>query len=97
MLAIKKAEQGQSQLAYQHKARMYLLPSVGYNYAPCEERPVIRANSKNNNSKNNSKNKLKLSLSVVITAQAYMSHEVRQGSFNGAAIVHFIKKINKQP
>ena len=82
----KKAEQEQSELAYQDEAGVYLLPSVGYSYAPPGQRPVIVADAKN---------RLKLSLSVVITPQAELYYEVRQGSFKGAAIVRFIKKMNK--
>jgi transposase len=82
----KKAEQEQSQLAYQDEAGVCLLPSVGYSYAPRGQRPVITADAKN---------RLKLSLSVVITPQADLYYEVRQGSFNGAAIVRFIQKMKK--
>lgn len=63
-----------------------MLPSIGYSYAPCGQRPVLLADSKN---------KLKLSLSVVITPQADMYYEVRQGTFNGAAIVRFLKQMKK--
>jgi len=59
---------------------------VGASYAPCGERPVILADSKN---------KLKVSLSVVITPQADLYYEVRQGTFNGAAIVRFLKKMKQ--
>lgn len=65
---------------------MYLLPAVGYSYAPRGQRPVIEADSKN---------KLKVSLSVAITPQGGMYYQVRQGTFNGAAIVRFIKKLKK--
>ena len=65
---------------------MYLLPAVGYSYAPCGQRPVIEADSKN---------KLKVSLSAVITPQGNLFYQVRQGTFNGAAIVRFIKKMHK--
>jgi transposase len=80
----KKAQQQQRELAYQDEAGVCLLPSVGASYAPCGERPVILADSKN---------KLKVSLSVVITPQADLYYEVRQGTFNGAAIVRFLKKM----
>lgn len=63
-----------------------MLPGIGYSYAPCGQRPVIEADSKN---------RLKLSLSVVITGQGEMYYQVRQSSFNGAAIVRFIKKMKK--
>lgn len=82
----KKAAQQKSELAYQDEAGVYLLPAVGYSYAPCGQRPVIVADSKN---------RLKLSLSVVITPQADMYYEVRQGTFNGAAIVRFLTKMKK--
>lgn len=62
------------------------MPSVGASYAPCGERPVILADSKN---------KLKVSLSVVITPQADLYYEVRQGTFNGVAIVRFLKKMKQ--
>lgn len=61
-----------------------MLPSIGYSYAPCGQRPLIEADSKN---------RLKLSLSVVITPQGDMYYQVRQSTFNGAAIVRFIKKM----
>jgi transposase len=82
----RKAEQAQSQLAYQDEAGVSLLPSVGYRYAPRGQRPVITADAKNRS---------KLSLSVVITPQADWYYEGRQGSFNGAAIVRFIQKMKK--
>jgi transposase len=63
-----------------------LLPSIGCSYAPCGQRPVIETDSKN---------RLRLSLSAVITPQGELFYQVRQGSFNGAAIVRFIQKMNK--
>lgn len=57
----KKADQQQSEIAYQDEAGVCLLPSVGYSYAPRGQRPVIVADAKN---------RLKLSLSVVMTPQA---------------------------
>jgi transposase len=82
----KKAEQEKSLIGYQDEAGVCLLPAIGYSYAPCGQRPLIEADSKN---------RLKLSLSVVITTQGQMYYQVRQSSFNGAAIVRFIKKMKQ--
>ncbi len=73
-------------IGYQDESGVCLLPSVAYSYAPCGQRPLLEADSKN---------RLKLSLSVVITAQGQMYYQVRQSSFNGAAIVRFIKKMKQ--
>lgn len=62
------------------------MPAVAYSYAPRGQRPVIVADARN---------RLKLSLSVVITPQGEMYYQVRQGTFNGAAIVRFIKQMKK--
>ena len=82
----KKAQQEQSTLGFQDEAGVCLLPAIGYSYAPCGQRPVIVADAKN---------RLKVSISAVITPQAEMYYEVRQGTFKGAAIVRFIKKMKK--
>ena len=74
----KKGLQQKSQLGYQDESGVYLLAAVGYSYAPCGQRPVIEADSKN---------KLKVLLSAVITSQGDMFYQVRQGTFNGAARV----------
>lgn len=66
----KKLGKGKSQLAYQHEAGVYLLPSVGYSYASCGETGDT-------------------------SRQQEQVKAVSVSNFNGAAIVRFIKKMNK--
>lgn len=80
----KKAGQEQRIIGYQDEAAVCLCPPKGSTYARKGRTPVLKVAD--------SKKYAHLSLSAYISEQGELYYEVRESSFNGAAIARFLKK-----